>query len=82
VALLASWERSKEFGVRTDLTTAPLAGEPESEVRWQSELHTHALHFMLHGAEGKRLGLTLLDLVQDCRHASSATAPPRLPHRT
>jgi transcriptional regulator of acetoin/glycerol metabolism len=29
VALLASWERSKEFGVRTDLTEAPLAGEPE-----------------------------------------------------
>ena len=29
MALLASWERSKEFGVRTDLTEAPLAGEPE-----------------------------------------------------
>ena len=31
----------------------------------QSELHTHALHLVLHRAEGERLRLTVRDLVQE-----------------
>jgi hypothetical protein len=37
----------------------------EREVLLQSELHTHALHLVLHRAEGERLRLTVRDLVQE-----------------
>jgi hypothetical protein len=36
-----------------------VAASIECEVRWQSELHTHALHLVLHRAEGD--GLVMLD---------------------